>query len=423
MKSLSLLFSKLKKVNVINQYRGLRRELYVLFACRLIDNAGSLVGPMLTLILSKKIGMSAGEIAAYFLVYSFIALPFQLLGGKLTDKVNKKLLINIGDFASSIIYIVCGFIGINKVTVAVYLAGGLLQTIEGPAYESLIADFTTAADRDKAYSLSYLGMNLGLVLAPTIGGLMLDNYIELMFILSGTFELVSIILFDIFVRDISAIHDEGNIYEKDAGKANIFTVLWDNKVIIFLLFIMSFSWLFYNMYGYLLPLTLSEIHPENGSVLFGTVSSLNCVTVLVFTAIVTSLLSKKTTIFKMVLGNVFEFSGLAVIFLLLGRPVFYYIGIVIFTIGEIINTTSTNPHLTRRIPINCRGRILALSSVMGSVIISVGEYYVGKICDVSGFDAAWYVVFGIGIISTLGYIVMAPFDKKRYPLLYGEHAN
>ena len=53
----------MKKFKLFNQYRGLRRENYVLFFGNIVTNMGSMVWPMMTLILDRKMGMNAGDIA------------------------------------------------------------------------------------------------------------------------------------------------------------------------------------------------------------------------------------------------------------------------------------------------------------------------------------------------------------------------
>ncbi len=405
-------------MKLFSQYKGLRRELYVLFICELIDNAGSMVGPLLTLILSTKLGMDASAVAAYFLVYTLLSLPIHLLGGRLTDKINKKLLINVCDIATSAIYIVCGAVGLSRVTLACYLVGSLLQTVESPAYHSLTADFSTAADRERAYSLNYLGMNLGLVLAPTLGSFLIKDHLGLMFILSGVFQFGSLLVFDIFVKDTGAIRDTGNTYEQRVEGESTFKVLRDSRVLIPFIAIGAVSMLVYNMYGYLMPLSLTAVHGDAGSVYYGTLSSLNCVTVLVFTAVLTALFAKRTTIDKMVAGNLFELAGLLLFFLFLGRPVVYYIAIVIFTLGEILNTVTTTPHLTKRIPQNYRGRVMAVSSVASAVVVAGGKFAVGKIYDLVSPTVAWGVVFVLGAATVAGYLLMKKADRAAFPVLY-----
>ena len=46
--------------NIITQYAGLKREVYVLFVGRIVTAMGSFVWPMLTFLLTTKLGFSDG---------------------------------------------------------------------------------------------------------------------------------------------------------------------------------------------------------------------------------------------------------------------------------------------------------------------------------------------------------------------------
>ena len=80
---------------MFGQYRGMRRELYILFWGKAATNMGAMIWPMLTLILSNKLGMNAQEIAKITIAMGVVQFPANLLGGKLADCCNKKKLIII----------------------------------------------------------------------------------------------------------------------------------------------------------------------------------------------------------------------------------------------------------------------------------------------------------------------------------------
>ena len=172
-------------MHFFSQYRGLRRENYVLFFGRIVTNMGSMVWPMLTMILNQKLGMSAGNIAILTAVFGILMMPATLFGGKLADRLNKKNIIIVGDIVSVVCYILCGCVPLGMGTIVLMFVASLFQTIEGPAYNAIIADITSLEERDKAYSLLYWGANLGLVLSPTLSGLLFKNYLWLAFIISG----------------------------------------------------------------------------------------------------------------------------------------------------------------------------------------------------------------------------------------------
>lgn len=77
-------------MHFFSQYRGLRRENYVLFFGRIVTNMGSMVWPMLTMILNQKLGMSAGNIAILTAVFGILMMPATLFGGKLADPAQQE---------------------------------------------------------------------------------------------------------------------------------------------------------------------------------------------------------------------------------------------------------------------------------------------------------------------------------------------
>ena len=186
---------------MFSQYRGLRRELYILFIGRIMTNLGSMIWPMLTLILTRKLGMNASEAAGLMLVFSFVAIPVSLIGGKLTDRLNKRNIILFCDVISVICYIVCGLLPLTLFSIVLIGLAALFQTVEWPAFDALVADFTLPKDRQRAYSLNYLGNNLGVMLAPTIGGLLFNNYLNVAFLINGLAIFGSTLLIFFLIRN------------------------------------------------------------------------------------------------------------------------------------------------------------------------------------------------------------------------------
>lgn len=405
-------------MRIFNQYKGLRAEIYILFICKLIDNAGSMVGPMLTLILSSKLGLSAKEIAIISTICMLVSFPANIIGGKICDKFPKKLILNVCDIMTSLIYIICGIIGINCYTIAIYYIGSVIQMAESATYESLVADFSIGDERERASSLLYLGLNLGLVLAPTIGGFLLNEHCQLLFIISGVSQLLSIIIFDIYIKDTTALVDESNKYEEKMESGSLLTVLKENKVVFAYMVVLSLSWFIYNMWGYLLPISLTDIYRETGSIYYGTLSSLNCIVVVLCTVPITNFISNMNSINKSILGNILELCGYLLILAFINIPFMFYIAITVFTFGEITNTISTTPHLTKRIPMNYRGRILSLSDSLYALFTAIGEYAIGYIYDGKGIHDAWIFVFILGLITIIAYQLIKKPDKQRYPDLY-----
>ena len=409
------------KLDILSEYKGLRRELYILFIGRMMTNMGSMIWPMFTLILSKKLGLSAGTIATYMLIFSIVALPMNLIGGKLADKYSKKNIIVFCDIVSIASYIYCSMVEINFRAIVIFAVASLFQTIEWPSYDALVADFTTGADRERAYSLSYLGSNLGLVLSPSIGGLLFNEHLNLAFLINGISIAVSTLLIAFLIKDIHKEKDDSaaGIYEREIEfSVSPLKYILEHRVILIYILACVFANTIYEMWDYLMPLDMGIVHGDRGAVLYGTMTSLNCIEVVLLTALITKWFRKMRDTDKMVLAEVLILSGYA-IFMLLVRNVFMcYLSIFIFTVGEIFNTLASSPFLTRRIPSSHRGRIM---SVMGVAVPMGGALLrnaVGKVYDVRGSVTAWLSVLAFGAAEICLLIMMKGMDKKDYKELY-----
>lgn len=414
-------------MTLFKEYRGLRRELYVLLIGRIMTSLGSMVGPVFTLILNNKLHMSATQIGVWMMVCGILGMPMNLLGGKLADKFNKRNIIVICDVISILGFLWCAFTPINYTAIVIFSAASMLQSIEGPSYDALVADFTTSENRERAYSMNYLGNNLGLVASPTIAGLLMTNHLDLCFLINGVAIGFSTILIFLFIKDLHREEDDSPAAAYEAAvdeHVPVFKLLFENRSIWMFIIATGFSWAVYGMWGYLMPLSLTAAHGEElGATLFGTMSSVNCAVVVIFTAAVTRFLARLDDLFKMILGEGLILGGFAIFALLIKIPVMCYVAITIFTFGEILITITSSPFITRRIPSSHRGRIISVSSVYDNLFSSGVELVIGFIYDRAGGGTAWGTVFAMGGVMLLLFGILRGWDKKDYPGLYHVPAN
>lgn len=410
-------------MHFFSQYRGLRRENYVLFFGRIVTNMGSMVWPMLTMILNQKLGMSAGNIAVLTAVFGVLMMPASLIGGKLADRMNKKNIIIIGDIVSVVSYILCGCIPLGAGTIVLMFFASLFQTIEGPAYNAIIADITPLDERDKAYSLQYWGANLGLVLSPTLSGLLFKNYLWLAFIISGVAIGCSTVLIWIFVRDITPVEQSGSRaeYQRAQDGESAFSVLRRNPTIVLYLAAAALCSAAYNQYSYLMPLDLGRIHGENGAVIYGTISSLNCIVVVLFTPVITRLFRRMIDTKKFLTGRLLFLAGYIMFMVFLGIIPMYYAAMLVFTWGEIFNTLADGPYLSARTPASHRGRIHSIAGVFNTILLGIFNIVDGKVYDAFGSKAAWGITMGILTFSILLSVGLVFRDRARYPRLYEDN--
>lgn len=408
-------------MKLFDGYKGLRKEMYILFIGRVMTNMGSMIWPMFTLILSRKLGFGAADIAKYMLLFSLISLPVSLIGGRLADKINKRNIIIVCDCVSIAAYVYCYFVPVTIYSIMVFAAASLFQRIERPAYDALVADFTTSENRERAYSLSYMGANLGMVLSPTIGGMLFNEHLNLAFLISGLSIALSTVLIAMYIRDIHRESDESKTasYEKEIdSNASAFSYIFKNRVILMFIICMALTEIVYSMFNYLMPLDMSTFHGDRGAVLFGSITSINAIMVVTCTPIMTVYLSWIMDVNRILAAELFFAGGYLVFASCVTSVPMCYVAIIIFTAGEIMNTLSSKPFLTRRIPASHRGRIISIELVAGGIASAIAEIVIGSAYDSYGSKAAWSIVIGLCLLAALSICLMKYFDRRDHPFMY-----
>ena len=412
---------------LISQYGGLKREIYILFIGKLVTAMGSFVWPMLTFFLTTKLGLSDGTSTLLIATASVLSFPAALLGGKLADRFSRKSIIILFDCLTVSLYLLAAILPLTIGTAVILFLAGLFQTIEAPAYDALNADYSTTAQREKAYSLSYLGFNLGYIAGASISGLLFENYLRLAFCLNGVAIFVSTVLIIFFVRtknaileDTAALQENYSEYELPVDETiSVLKVLRQRPVLIGMLLIGCVASMPSNLVGILLPLQLKDVLGEAGATIYGYLNSLNGFVVIVFTPILTIVLRKLTEIPKTIFGLLLFVAGIA-FFSADTAIAVLFVGMFVFTLGEVVTVLGSNPYNSRRIPASHRGRVGGISSVIHSIFSSLTQYLISLmlILTHSNYRLLWMVFIACGLVAAALYAFMYGPDKRTFPKLY-----
>ena len=412
---------------LITQYGGLKREIYILFIGRLVTAMGSFVWPMLTFFLTTKLGLSDGTATLLIATASVLSFPAALLGGKLADRFSRKTIIIVFDCITVSMYLLAAILPLNMFTVVLLFAAGLFQTIESPAYDALNADYSTSKQREKAYSLSYLGFNLGFIIGASVSGLLFEKFIRLAFCLNGLAILISTVLILLFVHKKNAISEDAESlaenyteYEQPVDeKIPVLQILRQRPVVIGMLLVGCMAFMPANLMGILLPLQLKDAMGQAGATLYGYLNSLNGFVVIVFTPILTVTLKKLTEIPKAIIGLLLFVAG-NFLFSLEAATLILFVGMFVFTLGEVVTVLGTNPYTSRRVPASHRGRVGGLSSVVHSVVSSLTQYLISFLlmATASNYRLLWIVFIICGLVAAALYGFLYGPDKRTFPKLY-----
>ena len=406
--------------DTLNTYRGLPREIYILFIGKIVNSIGAFVHPLMTLILTQKIGLTSKEAGYIITLLAICQVPSLILGGKLSDKIGRRKVIITFQLLGAICLLICGFINPSIEMAYIIILSSCFYSISSPAYDALNADLTTSENRQKSYSLLYMGVNIGFAIGPILGGMLYNDYLNILFIGDAVTTLISLGLFIKFIPE--TMNKQKNI-EVGLNRSILDTTIKEDestfkvllKIPILILFsLVMLTYQFgYTQIGFTLPIQLEELFGQNGASIYGFVAGINGLAVIILTPILTNITKKNNPIKIMSLGGIFY----GVSFLMFGivkSAVLFYIIMFIMTIGEVLVAINQGAFIANRTPISHRGRISSILPLIMGVGRAIGPSITGSIIYKYSMLTGWIIVSAIVITGAIIMNLLVLIDKQIY---------
>lgn len=395
----------MKLLDKLNVYRGLPKPIYIMFIARIVNAMGNFVFPFLTLFLTERLKLSPSEAGTYFMLSAFSQAIGSIIGGKLTDHFGRKKLFLMFQFLAVLCFLPCPFLGNSLWIPKLIIVFGLFAGTAQPATASMIIDLTNQSNRKQAYSLLYLGTNLGFSIGPLIAGFLYKNHTNWIFFGNIISIFIVLILISLFVKETKPseeqIKETKDIENEESAEVGslIAALIKRPKLVLFLLGKLL-NTLIYSTIAFAIPIQLIRNFGSSlGSKYFGIVMSLNGIVVVTCTILVTRLTIKFKPIIAVALASLFYGIG----FGMLGfANVFwlYIVASIIYTIGEIIEATNAGVYIANNSPITHRGRFNSIVPLISGVGFAFGPYIFGSFIEAYGLRNMWIFCFCLGIISS-----------------------
>ncbi|MDR3593516.1 MFS transporter [Clostridium sp.] len=400
-----------------NQYKGLPKEIYILFVGRIINCLGSFVGPLMALILTQKFGMSSSESGSFIALQSCVQGVALIIGGKFVDSFGRKRVIIICQSLGAFMLILCGIMPISMLTAKMMITSSCLYSIAFTAYDALQADVTNNQNRKISYSLLYMGINIGFALGPIIGGFLYKNYLSLVFIGDAVTTLVSMIL---VVTLIKEKHEAVNIKEReeddellerneleDNVEGSVFKVLFNRPILIVFGIIMFFINFTYAQWPFALPLQLGKIFGSDGAKIYGLLGAANGIIVIIGTPFLMRLTRKFSELMNICLCAFIYFISFLMFGFISSIPLFFF-GVILMTLGEIIGATNSAAFISNNSPASHRGRLSSVLSIITGSGFAISPMVIGSIIDNYGMIQG----YAFTAISAMGAMILAAIADK-----------
>ncbi len=403
-------------------YMGLPRSVYVIFFARVVNSMGNFVHPFLTLLLTSKGGMSEQTVGLFLLLSSIVQVPGSLLGGKLTDRIGRKRIMITFMSLAALCLLPCAFLldsgeGFHFIPWLLILSS-YFGSMAGPASGAMMNDLTLPENRQAAFSLLYMGMNVGSAIGSLIAGFLFNNFMKLLFIGDVVTTLLSVILLFFLVKetkpeavDLEQIDKERMDEKAEAG--NMLTALLKRPaLLVFVIFDMIYSFI-YAQTNFSLPLQTKFIFGEKlGASYYGTFYMINCLEVILLTTIITLLTRRIRAVYNVAIAGIFFAVGMGMLFFVHSFWMFA-LSTVIWTVGEIINATNVGVYIANHTPITHRGRFNSVIGIITGTGGAVSPYIMGAFIARSHVTNVWPIIFVCSMVAAASMFLLGSNEKRR----------
>ncbi len=382
----------------LQTFHGLSKDVWMLSFVLLINRAGNMVLPFLSVYLHDKIGLSLEQVGWIMGAYGLGALVGSYTGGQLTDRFHYYPIMIFSLITSGIGYICLQFAsGFYSFAFIIFMTV-FFSDLFRPASMTALGSYSKQEDYTRSVSLLRLAINLGYAIGPALGGVIAYRigYLPLFWI-DGLTCLGAAFLVRLYLQQKDIKKKEKKT--KAALKAE--SPYRDKKYLIFIAMVTLMALVFLQVLT-TLPIYFKEKFGLNEDMI-GLLLAMNAIIIVVLEMPIVHKLEAKSSKIKMVqLGTILF--GLAYVILLVdaswvGMAV---ISMILLSIGEIFAMPFSNAYCMDKTTDENRGKYMALYSMAYSLAFIVSPILGMQIASNFGFSMLWIVSGVITVITVIG---------------------
>jgi MFS family permease len=381
-----------------------------------IDRLGGfMLYPFFALYLTHKFNIGMSTVGLIFAVFSISGMAGSALGGAIADRMGRKTVIVFSLILSALSALGMGFAPTLGIFIAVVVMVGTLSSIGGPAHEAVVADLLPAEKRAEGYGIIRVIFNVAVIIAPPIAGLLIANSYLTLFLADAVISLISaaIVLFALpETKPQVAKHTKPETMKQTfAGYGRVFK---DTPFLAFIGVTVMMTLVYMNMNS-TLGVYLRDQHGLS-EVRYALLISINAIIVVLFQFWVTRRLERYKPFLMMAAGSLLYAVGFAMYGFVPSFALFV-VAMIIITIGEMVVSPFQQSLVASFAPEQMRGRYMAVSGLSWSISFTVGPYFAGLLLDSARPGLLWIFCGLIGILATVGFLLLDRSRRSATPVV------
>ena len=280
----------------------------------------------------------------------------------------------------------------------------------------MISDMTRPEERKAAFSLLYLGYNIGFSVGPMIAGFLFNDHLPLLFMGDAITTGIALVLVATFTSETKPGKEEiresfeSDESEEKAEKGSVFSVLAKRPMLIAFMFTNILLSLVFSQALFGLPLQLVSRFGDAGPQFFGFLMLVNTLTVILLTAPIIHVTDKFKPALSMSLAGLFCALGFGFIHLF---PSFTMILVLTvgWTIGEILSATNISTYIANHSPMTHRGRINAIAPLIMFSGHAIGPRLAGWFIRSHSVEAIWPIALTLSAAAAVIFYMLHLLER------------
>lgn len=396
----------------IDNFRGFRREVWILTLITFINRAGTMVLPFLSKYLHDDLHFTYKQIGNILVCFGIGSMVGSWLGGKLSDKIGFYKIMIFSLFVSGLMFFglqyITSYIGLCIAVFSIMVVADMFR----PAMFVSIGAYAKPENRTRALTLVRLAINLGFAAGPALGGLIIMNIgYKGLFWADGATCIIAILIFWMLVKEKKKPAESKEA--KALLEANRESVFKDRPFWIFLFMCVITGVLFFQLFT-----TIPLYHKKQfnlNELQTGLLLTLNGVLVFFLEMPIVSYI-ERNKLDKVKIVTIGCFLMTISLFLLL---INFWAGILIImmlfmTVAEMFAFPFSNSFAISRAPKGHEGRYMAIFTMSFSAAHILSAKIGMGIVATYGYQMNWLFMGILGLIGTAaGYWVMRLVAKEK----------
>lgn len=376
---------------------GLPAPFWWLWVGTLVNRAGTFIEPFIILYLTGPRHLSIATAGTVVTIWGVGSVVSQPIGGYLTDRVGRRFALGFGMFAvAAALGLLALARGVPQIAATAFLVG-LVGDIYRPAASAAVADLLQGERRVRAFALQFWAINLGFSVAAVSAGLLVRLGFGTLFAIDAA---TSVIFGLVVLRKVPETRPATPAQESPEAVVPAWRLMLRDHVLIAVVALCLCYATLYSQVYVTLPLAVRDAGLGTGS--YGLIMAVNGVVIVIVQPIVLPLLSRISRSILLPSTLLVVGGGLALSAVCQSTWAFA-LTVIVWTLGEIGQTTSLQTLIADIAPESLRGRYIGavgiawgasgvLAPFLGSraYAASPGALWLGDLV-LSGLGAAGYV--------------------------------